>query len=66
MIKLIAIDLDGTLLNSDKKIPEENVKAIQKAAQAGVKIVLLYRTSKIRNSSIFCKNWAWTMKNTSS
>ncbi|HHU65247.1 HAD hydrolase family protein, partial [Streptococcus sp.] len=25
MIKLIAIDLDGTLLNSDKKIPEENV-----------------------------------------
>lgn len=40
MIKLIAIDLDGTLLNSDNKIPEENVKAIQKAAQAGVKIVL--------------------------
>lgn len=40
MIKLIAIDLDGTLLNSDKKIPEENIKAIQKAAQAGVKIVL--------------------------
>lgn len=40
MIKLIAIDLDGTLLNSDKKIPEENVKAIQAAAKAGVKIVL--------------------------
>ena len=40
MIKLIAIDLDGTLLNSDKKIPDENVKAIQKAAKAGVKIVL--------------------------
>ena len=29
MIKLIAIDLDGTLLNLDKKIPDENVKAIQ-------------------------------------
>lgn len=40
MIKLIAIDLDGTLLNSDKKIPDENIKAIQKAAKAGVKIVL--------------------------
>ena len=40
MIKLIAIDLDGTLLNSDKKIPDENVKAIQEAAKAGVKIVL--------------------------
>lgn len=40
MIKLIAIDLDGTLLNSDKKIPDENVKAVQEAAKAGVKIVL--------------------------
>ena len=35
MIKLIAIDLDGTLLNSDKKIPEENVKAIQKLHKQG-------------------------------
>ena len=40
MIKLIAIDLDGTLLNSEKKIPKENISAIQAAAQAGVKIVL--------------------------
>ena len=37
MIKLIAIDLDGTLLNSEKKIPKENISAIQAAAQAGVK-----------------------------
>ncbi|MBM7642253.1 Cof-type HAD-IIB family hydrolase [Streptococcus loxodontisalivarius] len=40
MIKLIAIDMDGTLLNSQKEIPEENILAIQKAAAAGVKIVL--------------------------
>lgn len=40
MIKLIAIDMDGTLLNSKKEIPVENIKAIQKAAAAGVKIVL--------------------------
>lgn len=40
MIKLIAIDLDGTLLNSEKKISKENISAIQAAAQAGVKIVL--------------------------
>ncbi|MFR4680730.1 MAG: HAD family hydrolase, partial [Streptococcus salivarius] len=31
MIKLIAIDMDGTLLNSQKEIPEENIKAIQEA-----------------------------------
>ncbi|MBM7636748.1 Cof-type HAD-IIB family hydrolase [Streptococcus saliviloxodontae] len=40
MIKLIAIDMDGTLLNSQKEIPQENIEAIQAAAAAGVKIVL--------------------------
>ena len=30
-IKLICIDVDGTLYNDDKNIPEENIKAIQKA-----------------------------------
>ena len=25
-VKLIAIDMDGTLLNSQKEIPEENIK----------------------------------------
>ena len=39
-VKLIAIDMDGTLLNSQKEIPEENIKAIQDAAAAGIKIVL--------------------------
>lgn len=39
-VKLIAIDMDGTLLNSQKEIPEENIKAIQEAAEAGIKIVL--------------------------
>ena len=40
MIKLIAIDMDGTLLDSQKEIPEENIKAIQEAAAAGIKTVL--------------------------
>lgn len=40
MIKLIAIDLDGTLLDSDKKISNENIKAIQTATKAGIKIVI--------------------------
>ena len=39
-VKLIAIDMDGTLLNSQKEIPEENIKAIQEATAAGIKIVL--------------------------
>ncbi|MGM7719258.1 Cof-type HAD-IIB family hydrolase [Metabacillus sp. Hm71] len=35
MKKLIAIDLDGTLLSSNIEISNENVEAIQKAQQAG-------------------------------
>ncbi|MCK1201755.1 Cof-type HAD-IIB family hydrolase [Streptococcus uberis] len=39
-IKLIAIDLDGTLLNSQKDIPSENIETIKRATREGVKIVL--------------------------
>lgn len=40
MIKLIAIDMDGTLLDSQKKLPQENIDAIQEAVAAGLKIVI--------------------------
>ena len=40
MIKLIAIDLDGTLLNEEKKISAENKKALAQAKAQGIKIVL--------------------------
>ena len=37
--KLIALDLDGTLLNSDKQLTPENAAALEKAASAGIEIV---------------------------
>ncbi|KRN99341.1 Cof-type HAD-IIB family hydrolase [Companilactobacillus kimchiensis] len=40
MIKLIAIDIDDTLLNSHGKITAATKKALQKALQQGIKIVL--------------------------
>ncbi|MBW6409205.1 sugar-phosphatase [Clostridium weizhouense] len=40
MYKLIAIDMDGTLLTTDKKISERNKEAIKKAEEKGVKVVL--------------------------
>lgn len=40
MYKLIAIDLDGTLLNTKKIISEENIKSIKLAQNKGVKIVI--------------------------
>lgn len=40
MIKLIAIDLDGTLLNDKKQISERNKQALAQAKSMGVKIVI--------------------------
>ncbi|MCY7376608.1 MAG: Cof-type HAD-IIB family hydrolase [Pyrinomonadaceae bacterium] len=40
MIKLLALDLDGTLLNSRGEISAENIEAIQKAEQSGVLVTI--------------------------
>lgn len=40
MYKLVAIDMDGTLLKDDKTISDENYIAIQEAKKAGVKVIL--------------------------
>lgn len=40
MYKLIALDMDGTLLTSEKKVSERNEAAIKAAEAKGVKIVL--------------------------
>lgn len=39
-VKLIALDLDGTTLNNDGVISEGNRRALRKAAEKGVKIVV--------------------------
>lgn len=40
MIKLLALDLDGTLLNSRGEIPEANRSAIREAEQSGVLVTI--------------------------
>lgn len=40
MIKLIAIDLDGTLLDSKKEISDRNKAALEAAKKAGIKVVI--------------------------
>lgn len=40
MIKLLALDLDGTLLNSNGKISEENIIAIRQAEEQGVLVTI--------------------------
>ena len=41
-IKLIALDLDGTLLTTDKKLTERTKSMLKAAREQGVKVVLYY------------------------
>lgn len=41
MIKLIASDMDGTLLNRDHSISEENLAAIKEAEEKGIKFAIV-------------------------
>jgi Cof subfamily protein (haloacid dehalogenase superfamily) len=38
--KILAVDMDGTLLNSEKQITDYNLKAIEKLKTAGIKFVI--------------------------
>lgn len=40
MYKLVAVDMDGTLLSGDKTISDANLDAIKRAKEKGVKVVL--------------------------
>lgn len=40
MIRLIAVDMDGTLLNEDKQIPAENINALKQAAEQGIALAV--------------------------
>ena len=53
MYKLIAIDLDGTLLNSYGQVSERNREALKKAQEKGIQIVLASgrSTNSVKNIS---------------
>ena len=54
-VKLIAIDMDGTLLNSQKEIPVENIKAIQEAA-AQVSKLSFVQVAHVRGFFLILRN----------
>jgi Cof subfamily protein (haloacid dehalogenase superfamily) len=49
-IKLVALDLDGTLLNSKHKLSDRNKTAVKKAIEDGVQVVIA--TGKTRASAV--------------
>ena len=58
MYKLVAIDLDGTLLNSYGEVSEENKKAIEKAIKKGVIAVLASRKNAKFCKKLSKRNWS--------
>lgn len=55
-MKLIAIDLNGTLLNRRNKISRKNVEAIKRAKEKGIKIVIATRRAYFDAQSILAEN----------
>src|SRR5437868_264178 len=41
MIRLIGIDVDGTLLNTRGELPQENIDAIHEAVAAGIHVAIV-------------------------
>lgn len=50
MVKAVFIDIDKTLLNSDKKMTDETQKAIEKAKKNGVQIFMISGRSRMASS----------------
>lgn len=52
-MELVAIDLDGTLLNSQHQLLEENTQAIRQAQEKGIRIVLATGRSVVSTVEMF-------------
>lgn len=58
MYKLVAIDLDGTLLNSFGEVSIENKEAIKNAVEKGTDVVLASRTNANICKKLSKRNWS--------
>ena len=56
MIKLLALDMDGPLLNEVKEIPQAHISAIHQAIEKGVNWFSV-RVARFSASSLITKNW---------
>ena len=46
MIRIFALDMDGTILDSDSKLSEDNIKALRDLESTGVRVVLAFEYSQ--------------------
>ena len=60
MIKVIASDMDGTLLGNDHKVAPETLKAIHEACDAGIRFMIATGRNfkgameELKETDIFC------------
>lgn len=54
-IKLIAVDIGGSLINDNNIIPDENIEALKRAKQKGIKIALITARMYSSTKYISCK-----------
>lgn len=63
MYKLIAIDLDGTLLNSSGEVSQKNKQAVKEAVKKGIIVVLASRKNDYFSKNIGKRNWSKSIYN---
>lgn len=56
--RIIALDLDGTLLTPDKTILPASIEALHKAQQAGIKILIVTGRHHVAIHP-FIRHWRW-------
>ena len=61
MIKLLALDMDGTLLNEAKEIPQAHITAIHQAIEK-VSNWFSVQVARFSVSFLTTKNWDWTFR----
>ena len=55
-VTLVATDLDGTLLNSEKKVSEKNKEAIRRLKEHGI-LFGVVSGRPVESGLILCKGW---------
>jgi HAD superfamily hydrolase (TIGR01484 family) len=55
-VRLIATDLDGTLLNAEHEVSKENIKAIRQAQEQGIEVVVATGRTYF-DASFICKKF---------
>ena len=58
MIKMVNIDLDGTLLDNEGQVSSRTIETFKRAKTKDIQIVITTFSKELRNFKI-CNMWKW-------